>query len=233
MRCRLPAILLCAAGLLVVFTGCGTPTGGGASRQTQSGPRAELVLLNVPEASGWVAFADEEADATETEEYRIVVIRQATGEILYDSRVPLSTALRTHGFEMAGDDPRLVGIARQIEADIIAPVAEGDTPAPRAIPATPADNPLAALQVVSATESTLVLDQGDLNLLQVGTRLFVRTPAQTHTDPRTGEEILISRGEIVALMNVESVEGSRATARILSGDLPEEGYLELAPPDED
>lgn len=89
------------------------------NRRTPS--RTELVLLNVPEGSGWVAYRKDETDEN-IEDYRIVVIRQSTDEIMYDSIIPLATSMETHGFELSRDDPRLQNIARNVDRNIIEPL---------------------------------------------------------------------------------------------------------------
>ncbi len=83
--------------------------------------RTELVLLNVPEGSGWVAYRKDESSA-EVEDYRIVVIRQADNELIYDSVIPLAASMETHGFELAKDDPRLRNIALNVDRNIIEPL---------------------------------------------------------------------------------------------------------------
>lgn len=85
--------------------------------------RSELVFLNIAEASGWVAYNCNPSDeATETENYRIVVIRQSNNELIYDSLVPLAADLCTHGFEMDPEDPRLQKLGRNVDAEIIEPL---------------------------------------------------------------------------------------------------------------
>lgn len=97
------------------------------SRQAPNTPahqdtRSELVFLNIEESSGWVAYNCNQGDAEELENYRVVVIRQKTGEIIYDSQIPLAANLCTHGFEMAPNDPRLKKIAQNVDDGIIEPL---------------------------------------------------------------------------------------------------------------
>jgi hypothetical protein len=107
--------------------------------------RSELMLLNVPEASGWVAYHCTPSEEPEMEDYRVVVIRQQTGTIIYDSQIPLAVDLCTHGFEMAPDDPRLQHLARTVDSSIIEPLEafRRNQPAPDPI-AAPAEPPLAS-----------------------------------------------------------------------------------------
>jgi len=97
------------------------------SRQAPNTPahqdtRSELVFLNIEESSGWVAYNCNQGDAEELENYRVVVIRQKTGDIIYDSQIPLAANLCTHGFEMAPNDPRLKKLAQNVDDGIIEPL---------------------------------------------------------------------------------------------------------------
>ncbi|WFB37144.1 hypothetical protein P3T73_05150 [Kiritimatiellota bacterium B12222] len=74
------------------------------------------------EASGWVAYNCGPGESEEMEDYRVVVIRQKTGEAIYDSQVRLAADLCTHGFEMAFDDPRLQRLAENVDTEIIEPL---------------------------------------------------------------------------------------------------------------
>lgn len=56
------------------------------------------------------------------EDYRVVVIRQNSGEIIYDSQIPLASNLCTHGFEMSPDDPRLKKLSQNVDSGIIEPL---------------------------------------------------------------------------------------------------------------
>jgi hypothetical protein len=80
------------------------------------------LFLNIEEASGWVAYSCDPEGAGEMEDYRIVVIRQTSGEVIYDSLVPLAANLCTHGFEMSPDDPRLQRLAQNVDEGIIEPL---------------------------------------------------------------------------------------------------------------
>lgn len=84
--------------------------------------RTQLLMLNRAESSGWVGYTDQAMVNPPTEDYRILVIRQSSGEVLYDSVVPLPQGLRTHGFEMEQGDPRLQNLARQVDRNIIDPM---------------------------------------------------------------------------------------------------------------
>jgi len=116
---RLP-LLFCLA--LILLSGCASSRArrGSDSAATMT-PRTELVLLNVPEGSGWVAYRqDEQSD--EVEDYRIVVLRQSNNELIYDSVIPLAASMATHGFELAKDDPRLQALAQNVDRNIIEPL---------------------------------------------------------------------------------------------------------------
>ncbi|MDA3873886.1 MAG: hypothetical protein PF795_07985 [Kiritimatiellae bacterium] len=233
--------------------------------------RSELMLLNVPEASGWVAYHCTPSEEPEMEDYRVVVIRQQTGTIIYDSQIPLAVDLCTHGFEMAPDDPRLQHLARTVDSSIIEPLEafRRNQPAPDPI-AAPAEPPLASSDSTSepATETetetadlseaeatvpettepavttrdeeedekpfilgayeneVLHIDLKEAGSLSQGDRLFVRNPPQIIALPGTDEQILVSEGEVVGLVEVISTEGLTASAKLLNGEIPENGHLE-------
>lgn len=114
-----------ALGLGLLLTGCastGSSSGGNTRQAEDDDIRSEMVLLNIPEASGWVAYNCNPTGSQEMEDYRVVVIRQKSGEIIYDSQIPLAVDLCTHGFEMALDDPRLQRLARNVDTEIIGPL---------------------------------------------------------------------------------------------------------------
>jgi hypothetical protein len=136
----------------LVFTGCTTTGPTPRSRNANTPPRTELVLLNVPEGSGWVAYRRQD-DTDQVEDYRIVVIRQSTDELIYDSVIPLAASVATHGFELAKDDPRLQNLAQNVDRNIITPLenvmpqlADSTAPAPVA---TPAPQPVMESEPVS------------------------------------------------------------------------------------
>lgn len=106
---------------IFVFSGCASSSGRSAFRPQRGPTRTELVLLNVPEGSGWVAFKKDEG-SQQIEDYRIVVIRQSTDELIYDSVIPLAASMETHGFELAKDDPRLQDLAMTVDRSIIEPL---------------------------------------------------------------------------------------------------------------
>lgn len=140
------SLMLCVLGLGLFLSGC-TSTGErspGSSRKPEIDTRSELVFLNIQEASGWVAYNCNPSGTPEMEDYRVVVIRQKSGEIIYDSQIPLAADLCTHGFEMAKDDPRLQRLAQNVDADIIDPLEayqkslEAETPTPEVKKPAPA-----------------------------------------------------------------------------------------------
>ena len=161
------SLMVCILGMSVLLSSCAR-TGKTVKRnrpQTVE-TRSELVFLNIPEASGWVAYNCNPGGSPEMEDYRVVVIRQKSGEIIYDSQIPLAADLCTHGFEMAQDDPRLQRLAQNVDADIIDPLEayqkslETETPAPELKkPAPKAAQP-------EATES--VDDKAETNASAVG-----------------------------------------------------------------
>jgi hypothetical protein len=208
-----------------------------------------LVLLNIEEASGWIAYTCADADVHgATEDYRIQVVKEKTGEVIYESRVPLAADLCSHGFEMAANDPRLIRLARGVDRDIILPIegpraaapaetSSGDVPMPPtaegASARAPAETPaevfaLPELAVVEATATSLVLDQGAARSLKVGQRFFIRTEPKIITNPVSGEELMVSKGEVSGLLEITEVKDSRAVATLMSGQIPEAGYLEIA-----
>jgi len=109
--------------LSLISTGCTSFGGRDASEPSAVQPtRTQLLMLNRAESSGWVGYTDRAMLNPPKEDYRVLVIRQKTGDILYDSIVPLPVNLRTHGFEMEPGDPRLQGLARQVDRNIIVPM---------------------------------------------------------------------------------------------------------------
>jgi|GEM_PF-1069149 len=276
-----------ASLLLIGLGGCASFSGGwikpgdmATPEPRDTPPRSELVLLNVSEASGWVAYACDPDDAEESETYRIVVIRQASGEIIYDSQVPLTAALCTHGFEMAPDDPRLRNLAVNVDRNIIDPLEsyrdnreeadsasslqepleteseeQEETPAPpevsepavseEAEPADPqpVDTPvepvseeepaaeevttgITGVRVKEVDGKNVTLEIDGEHLLQVGERLFVRKPAKKIALPGYDRDVVLSEGEVAGLLFISEVDETSATARVLSGEVPENGTLE-------
>ncbi|MEX2607102.1 MAG: hypothetical protein WD708_07120 [Kiritimatiellia bacterium] len=276
--------------LLVLFGGTGLMFSSGCRSNSYSDPgptpdrepekiRSELVLLNVPEASGWVAYHCTPSEEPEMEDYRVVVIRQQTGTIIYDSQIPLATDLCTHGFEMASDDPRLQHLARTVDSSIIKPLEAFRRSQPKSVVSTPEspestesesesepagpDSTSGISQEVVAekeengTETTassgrpepvvspparlederlfqlgayenevLHITLKEAGGLKAGDRLFVRNPPQIIALPGTGEQILVSEGEVVGLVEVLSAEDLSASAKLLNGEIPENGHLE-------
>lgn len=244
MRVKPPLkLLLCT--LLLASTGCRTtsahrPPSATRPRSAEISPlRTELLLLNIAEASGWVAFTDSSTDAEDTEDYRILIQRESTGEILFESSIPLARGLRTHGFEMSREDARLLNIASTVDAGILPPlqhiqaepVTDRDVTAPA--PAEPEESisVLTGVQVIEATKTGLILQLDDPERLNLGGRLFLRTPPEVMLDPDTGEALILSRGQIAALLEITDLTGDRATATLLSGAIPAEGYLEKVDPE--
>lgn len=113
--------LLAFSAFTLLLTGCSTPPPQNAVQNPNTPTRTELVLLNVPEGSGWVAYRKDE-NSDEVEDYRIVVIRQSGNELIYDSVIPLAASMETHGFELAKDDPRLRNLALNVDSNIIEPL---------------------------------------------------------------------------------------------------------------
>lgn len=265
---RLPAACIL---LVLLASGCASnPSSRPATTRSAPSlppPRTELVLLNIPEGSGWVAYRQKETDP-EVENYRIVVIRQSTNELIYDSVIPLSASMATHGFELAKDDPRLQNLARNVDSNIIIPleqVAPVSAPPPAGKPTTrseqaasspvesapveepsptpaPKSGPEPESEAPAPTElkeaesdysfleqagNQIFIDMPEESPLTPGDRLFVREPDRTIALPGTGEQILVSRGTVTGLVTVESVEDNRASARLLSGYLPEDPRFEL------
>jgi hypothetical protein len=203
--------------------------------------RTELLMLNIAEASGWVAFVDSEMEQDDTEDYRIVIHRESTGEILFESTIPLARGLRTHGFEMSREDARLLDIAATVDAGILPPLAQlqaGPAETSAVPPAPPAEtltqdsiSVLTGVQVVGASDNTITLQMLAENILSIGDRIFLRTPPETMQDEATGEVLILSRGRIAGLLEVTSITDNLATATLKSGAIPSEGYLERVDPD--
>lgn len=270
---RLAGIGLCG----LVFTGCayfGDREGPVVAEP--STPRSELVVLNLREASGWVAFREAEDSGARMENYRMVVIHQDSGKIMYDSIVPLAADLRTHGFEMEARDPRLLNLAHNVDRRIIepmeayerargiepevsvdpAPAPDDAPPAPKEPREPPATQPAASTHppekdapppappgarapemveapasglsgaVITAVEGevlTLALDPPDA--LDEGDRFFLRHPPKVIALPGM-EEDYRSRGEVAGLARILTIENGVATAKLLSGEVPDEVYLE-------
>jgi len=203
-------------------------------RKPAAPPETQLLLLNVAEASGWVAYG---AAGQETQKYRIVVSREDNGLIIYESQVYLSDKLETHGFEMAEDDARLMGIARQVDTGILAPLRKAaldaapppdSTETPREAPPSPPINTLEGVEVVSADADGMILRQTTPDLLAPGDRIFLRTPPEYIEDVDGGAPILVSRGRVAALLEVTAIEGDQVTLVRRSGEIPLAGYLEKA-----
>lgn len=216
--------------------GCATRDPGLPPRgTTPSGPtETQLVLLNIPEASGWVAFG---GSGEASREYRIVVSRADSDEVIYESRIYLPADLDTHGFEMAHDDPRLLGIARQVDRDILLPLREATLePEENAATINPAVPPaggisptiLLGIEVLSADADSMELRQERAGILNPGDRLFLRTPAEFANDPDTGEQVMLSRGRVAALLEVTEVRENNVTVVRRSGEIPSAGYFQRA-----
>lgn len=239
-----PFLVLVSGILLLVSAGCRsvpdtrTPAHSRTPPPAPSPLRTELLLLNIAEASGWVAFTESDSESVDTEDYRIIIQRESTGEILFQSSIPLARGLRTHGFEMSREDARLIQIASAVDTGILPPLSlvdAGRSTSPTVPPhSDAAEAPLAVLtgiQVIDATENTLVLEMESPGLLQTGDRIFVRTPPETMQDPETGALLILSRGRIAGLLEITEQTETRAIATLLSGELPPEGYLERVEPD--
>jgi len=249
--------LMTVAALGLILNGCATPEpspGPAARRQQPAVPvRTELVLLNMTEASGWVGYTCSESAEGEMEDYRVVVIRQQTGDIIYDSQVLLATDLCTHGFEMAPDDPRLEQLARNVDRSIIEPLEAFQRAQPT--PAEPedtdpdieedvqeitsvTDDPSEEDEPARAEIALYVLvsvdgEQAEVEFspeapLEPGDRLFVRTPPNRITLPGSDEQILTTEGEVSGLVQVTHVEETTATVNLLSGEFPDDPHLEKA-----
>lgn len=220
---RLSATVL----ILSVFAGCGTlsPSPNRDNRAYRP-PDTQLILLNVAEGSGWVAF--HEGGGTEDSElYRIRVTRASTGAVIYESTVYLPVHLQTHGFEMAHDDPRLARVAQQVDSEILAPLRQGaqqTTPAPTAPPALTALD----VEVLELLEDGMRLSQPPQQPLAVGQTLYLRTPPEFLTDPVDGQTVMISRGRVAALLEVTEASETEMVILRRSGEIPEAGFFELA-----
>ncbi len=253
--------LFCALGLTIFLSSCASSS---AKRREPSAPvtedsRSELVFLNIEEASGWVAYnCNPSGDETETETYRVVVIRQKSGEVIYDSQIPLAADLCTHGFEMSPEDPRLKKLGRNVDSEIIEPLEayqkslEMEKAAPKAAPETkpepaaqetkaqtPAEPKEAAAPAPKAVEQAnltlpILGKDGDAVLLNlkdqeapaVGDRFFLLTQPEVIAIPGTDEKVIISKGEVTGLAEIQSVKNETARAKILSGNMPESGVAE-------
>jgi hypothetical protein len=261
-------LLMFGASCLLFSSGCRSLRSRAAEEPDEV--RSELVLLNVTEASGWVAYHCSPSQDPEMEDYRVVVIRQQTGAIIYDSQIPLASDLCTHGFEMAPDDPRLLSLAQNVDSSIIEPLeafrrsqseannaseSETDTTtnssnepsagvasehnmrnvrtaAPSAYTSTVAaqenaseESPYRMTSIENGIVHMVLKDSGSLNQ---GDRLFVRNPQQIISIPGTGEQVLVSKGEVVGLIEVVSSEGLIASAKRITGEIPGNGHLEKA-----
>ncbi len=232
------SLLAACTGAIFLTSGCATSSifSRAPAEPAEAQPRTELVLLNVSESSGWVAYACEKEHGDEVEEYRIVVLRTRTGEVIYDSTVPLASNLCTHGFEMDANDPRLRRMAQSVDRDLITPLesfqnsqggasAEPPPAPPRPPspppPAQPPNAPEAAFSLVSrADDGTLTLQMTAPGTLQPGQRLFARAPDRVISLAGL-EDPVVTRGEITGMLEVVSVDGSQATARRLSGEIPD------------
>jgi len=232
-----PPLFSLIGTLLLVSVGCQTapthrPPPTSRVQPVEASPlRTEFLMLNIAEASGWVAFTDSATDAEDTEDYRIVVQRESTGEILFESSIPLARGLRTHGFEMSREDARLINIASTVDAGILPPLSQFHAETSPSARPTPegSDQTLSVLtgiQVVDATQTALIFELDSPDSLRPGTRLFIRTPPETMEDPDTGDLIILSRGRIAGLLEVTDLSDGRATATLISGEIPAEGYFE-------
>lgn len=272
------AATIATLAAVLILNGCAMFSNNGPKVPTRppppSPPRSEMVLLNMSEASGWVAYDCDPEAGEETETYRIVVIRQASGEIIYDSQVPLTANLCTHGFEMAPTDPRLEQLARNVDRNIIAPLEShgnseahgnstekaapggrepqggisvidaeskdvepsdtGSGPEPAAAGESASDTgadtmvpgKLEGVRIVSVEGKQVTLLQEEDDLLAPGRRYFLRYPPKVIALPGYEQDSLVSKGEVAGLIEVDDVDGTDATARLLSGEAPAEGYLE-------
>jgi hypothetical protein len=252
-----PTVAGITAGIFFL-TGCASSPTVSSPRSraaTLPPPRTELVLLNVPEGSGWVAYRQDEQDS-EVEDYRVVVIRQSTNELIYDSVIPLAASMATHGFELAKDDPRLATLARNVDQNIIQPLEsvvpesdmpaetsptpeaepepapEPDSPAEKDVslasdPVTPEDagTPFTFLEQV---DDTIRIGMPNGSSLREGDRLFVREPDRVIALPGTEEQILVSKGTVTGLVKVKSVKNQIAHTVLLSGYLPENPLFEVS-----
>ncbi len=141
-----------SAVLIFMSTGCASLSGPSRNAGDPSSiqpTRTQLLMLNRAESSGWVGYTDQAELNPPKEDYRVLVIRQATGDILYDSNVPLPANMKTHGFEMEPGDPRMQGLARRVDENIIAPMeaykqrnentATGSSLSPEEVPTAPVE----------------------------------------------------------------------------------------------
>jgi hypothetical protein len=229
------------------------------------------VLLNRADHSGWVGYTDP-AGNTQPEDYRVVVIRQRSGEILYDSVVALPGNLRAYPFDMEPGDPRLERLAREVDANVIAPLdsyqrqkgagaaqpsppepapsAPEPAPEPAAASATPPavsatpepsrepqanvpalvegpNSSLTGITVVERKGDRLTLEFAPANLLQKGDRLYLREPPKVIALPGMDEN-LMTAGEISGLIEITRAKDGSATAKRLSGTIPDQMYFERA-----
>ncbi|MCH8510624.1 MAG: hypothetical protein LAT83_03130 [Kiritimatiellae bacterium] len=218
--------------------------------------RVRFLLLNPHDTSGWIAYDD--GESADTEMYRVVVVRESTGELLYDGRAPLSVNLRESGFEMDEGDPRFQELIQAADRHFVTPLLQmaPAPPQPESTPARPTSAPVPRrptqqprqleasrqpeaaapvapqqsfdeITLIEQTDDIVILHLGEKKGVTVGQRLFMRTPPEILINPATQEETILSRGRISALLEVISVEDNRAQARLLDGDVPEEGYFEL------
>lgn len=251
------SLTFCVVGTCLFLSSCAsTGRRPRATRTAEPDSRSELVLLNIPEASGWVAYNCNPGGTPEMEDYRVVVIRQKSGEIIYDSQIPLAADLCTHGFEMAPDDPRLQRLARNVDTEIIdpleayqrsleekpmapepvapepeakaSPTPDPAAPGPEAADSTPASAPQPAqVKILGMAEGRVLLDLADAETLQPGDRLFLRHNPTVIALPGSDETFVASEGEVAGLVEVVSVKDTSAQAKILSGSVPESGYAEI------
>ncbi len=206
--------------------------------------RTEFLMLNIAEASGWVAFADSDTSEEDTEDYRIIIQRESTGEVLFESSIPLARGLRTHGFEMSRSDARLLNIASTVDAGILPPLRQlhpdrsdiaetlpssDPSPASEVIPDSDI-SVMTGVHVIDALENALILQLDNPDDFAVGHRIFLRTPPETLQDAETGDVVILSRGRIAGLLEITELIDDRATATLLSGEIPSEGYLERVLP---
>ncbi|MDF3129719.1 hypothetical protein P0Y35_10980 [Kiritimatiellaeota bacterium B1221] len=262
---RIP-LTFCALGLTLFLSACASNPAKRrvSSAATMEESRSELVFLNIAEASGWVAYnCNPSGDEAETETYRVVVIRQKSGEVIYDSQIPLATDLCTHGFEMSPEDPRLKKLGRNVDSEIIEPLEayqkslKDKAPATETAPESkvePEPEPAAqnretetasAPATVSATAGaeaaedanyltitgtdgdSILIECNDQQNVKAGDRVFLLTQPEIIAIPGTDEKVLISKGEVTGLAEIQSVEKGVARAKILNGEIPESGVAEI------
>jgi len=167
---------------ILFLTGCATsPIRTGARNLPPEPLRTELVLLNVPEGSGWVAYRQDETEE-DVEDFRIVVIRQSTSELIYDSVIPLNASLATHGFELSRNDPRLQSLARNVDQKIIEPLEQMVPPEPTR-PAEASTEPDNTVEEPAEVEETEEPEPGSMG---------PESESVSDTASKDGEEVVSS-----------------------------------------